>query len=121
MLLLTGRLDRQSRVRQRNIDFNTELAAVCALPLYTPCLFDGNAVFKTQFTTTDVCTRDFSITLAGQKKLASVTWSAGYWGPWLAGSARGTGIERHNQAGTSPRELVRTVLTCRRRVTQCLG
>jgi len=70
-------VDRRTRVRQRNIDFNTELAQGCAL--YIHCRFDGNAVFNTAFTTSDVSTRDyFHPSLAGQAKLASVTWAAGY-------------------------------------------
>jgi lysophospholipase L1-like esterase len=70
-------VERRQRVRQRNIDFNTELAQGCAL--YVHCRFDGNAVFNTAFTTSDVSTRDyFHPSLAGQTKLASVTWAAGY-------------------------------------------
>lgn len=71
--------DRRARVRQRNQDFNTQLASVCAA--YTQCRFDGNAVFNTAFTTADVSTRDyFHPSLAGQAKIASVSWSVGYWG-----------------------------------------
>ncbi len=70
-------VDRRQRVRQRNIDFNTQLAQGCAL--YVHCRFDGNAVFNTAFTTNDVSTRDyFHPSLAGQTKLASVTWAAGF-------------------------------------------
>lgn len=72
--------DRRLRVRQRNIDFNTQLGLVCAS--YTQCRFDGNAVFKTAFTANDVSTRDyFHPSVAGQAKLASVTWAVSYWGP----------------------------------------
>ena len=53
------------------------LAQGCAL--YVHCRFDGNAVFNTAFTTSDVSTRDyFHPSLAGQTKLALVTWNAGY-------------------------------------------
>jgi hypothetical protein len=70
-------LDRRARVRQREIDFNTQLAQVCAQ--YVHCRFDGNTVFNTAFTASDVSTRDyFHPSLAGQTKLASVSWSAGF-------------------------------------------
>jgi len=71
---------RRDRVLQREVDFNTALATICAT--YTQCRFDGNAVFNTAFTATDISTRDyFHPSLSGQKKLAAVSWSAGYWGP----------------------------------------
>ena len=73
-------VDRRALVRQRNIDFNTELGTVCAA--YANCLFDGNAVFNTKFTSTDVSTRDyFHPSISGQRRLACVTWGAGYWAP----------------------------------------
>ena len=66
---------RRARVRQRNIDYNTQLAQVCAL--YVMCRFDNNAVFNTPFTRSDVTTRDyFHPSVAGQAKLAAVTWAA---------------------------------------------
>jgi lysophospholipase L1-like esterase len=68
---------RRARVRQRNIDYNTQLAAGCAA--YVTCRFDGNAVFNTAFARSDVSTRDyFHPSIAGQTKLAAVTWAAGY-------------------------------------------
>jgi lysophospholipase L1-like esterase len=71
---------RRARVLQREVDFNSALASVCAA--YVQCRFDGDAVFDMQFVATDVSTRDyFHPSLAGQKKLAAVSWSAGYWGP----------------------------------------
>ena len=73
-------VDRRARVLQRDVDFNTALAQVCAL--YTQCRFDGNAVFNTTFTAADITTRDyFHPSVSGQAKPASVSWSAGYWGP----------------------------------------
>jgi len=73
-------VDRRARVLQRDIDFNAALQQVCAL--YVQCRFDNNAVFNTAFVASDITTRDyFHPTIAGQAKLASVTWSAGYWGP----------------------------------------
>ena len=66
---------RRNRVRQRNIDYNLQLAQVCAL--YVMCRFDDNAVFNTTFVRSDVTTRDyFHPSVAGQAKLASVTWAA---------------------------------------------
>ena len=65
---------RRARVRQRNIDYNTQLAQVCAA--YTQCRFDANAVFNTPFVRSDVTTRDyFHPSVNGQTKLAAVTWA----------------------------------------------
>lgn len=66
---------RRERVRQRNIDFNTQLQQVCAQ--YPQCRFDNDAVFNTVFTTSDVSNRDyFHPSVTGQAKLASVAWQA---------------------------------------------
>ena len=68
---------RRARVRQRNVDYNTQLAEVCAA--FVTCRFDGNAVFNTAFARSDVTTRDyFHPSLAGQAKLAAASWAAGY-------------------------------------------
>jgi hypothetical protein len=68
---------RRNRVRQRNIAYNTQLAQVCAI--YVHCRFDGNAIFNTAFVRSDVSTRDyFHPSVAGQTKLAAVSWSAGF-------------------------------------------
>lgn len=73
-------VDRRARVLQREIDFNSVLSTVCGA--YAQCRFDNGAVFGTAFKTSDISTRDyFHPSLAGQKKLAAVSWSAGYWGP----------------------------------------
>lgn len=73
-------VDRRARVLQREVDFNAALATVCAA--YTQCRFDGNAVFNLAFVASDISTRDyFHPSLSGQKKLAAVSWTAGYWGP----------------------------------------
>lgn len=70
----SGDVARRARVRQRNIDYNTVLAQVCAM--YTRCRFDNNAVFNTAFVRSDVTTRDyFHPSVNGQAKLAAVTWS----------------------------------------------
>ena len=71
---LPADVERRARVRQRNIDYNTQLAQVCAS--YTQCRFDNNAVFSTPFVRSDVTTRDyFHPSVNGQAKLAAVTWS----------------------------------------------
>lgn len=71
---LPGDVARRARVRQRNIDYNTQLAQVCAL--YAQCRTDSNAVFNTAFVRSDVSTRDyFHPSVNGQVKLAAVTWS----------------------------------------------
>ena len=67
---------RRAAVRQRNIDFNTQLAQVCAL--YPQCRFDNNAAFNTSFVAADVSGDYFHPSVAGQAKLASVSWAAGY-------------------------------------------
>ena len=67
--------DRRARVRQRNIDFNTQLQQVCGQ--YPQCHFDGNAVFDAKVVKRDVSTRDyFHPSLDGQAKLATVAWNA---------------------------------------------
>lgn len=82
-------VDRRARVQQRNKDFNVQLATICAAyATYLAagasgqCRYDGGTAFNTKFVPSDVSTRDyFHPSLAGQAKLASVSWSAGYWGP----------------------------------------
>ena len=72
-------VQRRAAVRQRNIDFNAQLAAVCAQ--FDRCLFDANAAFNTAFTTGDVRRLLPSIG-PGSGKLAAVSWAAGY--TWTA-------------------------------------
>jgi lysophospholipase L1-like esterase len=73
-------LDRRARVLQREVDFNAVLQSVCGQ--YSRCRFDGGAVFGTTFVASDITARDyFHPSVAGQAKLAAVTWAAGYWGP----------------------------------------
>ena len=74
-------VERRQQVRQRNIDFNTQLAEVCAA-FVARCRFDDNAIFNTQFTKSDVSGDYFHPSVAGQAKLAAVSWSAGY--AWTA-------------------------------------
>jgi len=71
-----GDVQRRQQVRQRNIDFNTQLEQACAA--YAGCHYDGGAVFNTQFAKSDVSGDYFHPSVAGQAKLAAVTWAAGY-------------------------------------------
>jgi hypothetical protein len=67
-------VQRRANVRQRNIDFNTQLAEVCAL--YPQCIFDNNGVFNSQFTPADVSDFDyFHPSLQGQINLAAGAWA----------------------------------------------
>ena len=69
--------DRRNRVRQRVIDFNTQLAEVCAA---TPhCRFDGNAAFNYPFVLSQVSGWDyFHPNESGQTVLADTTYRAGF-------------------------------------------
>jgi lysophospholipase L1-like esterase len=69
-------VDRRSRVRQRVIDFNTQLAGACAA--FGPaCAFDNNAVFGYPFALSQISGWDyFHPNTSGQAVLASVTYSA---------------------------------------------
>ncbi len=70
-------VQRRERVRQRVIDYNTQLADVCAV--YIHCRFDNNAVFNTAFVPSDVSTRDyFHPSIPGQAKIAGTTYTAGF-------------------------------------------
>jgi lysophospholipase L1-like esterase len=70
-------VDRRSRVRQRVIDYNVQLAQVCATSIH--CRFDGNVVFNTAFTPADVSTRDyFHPSISGQALIAANTYAAGF-------------------------------------------
>jgi PKD repeat protein len=73
-------VQRRAAVRQRNIDFNAALASACAQ--FVRCLFDGNAAFNTAFAAGDVSGDYFHPSVAGQAKLAAVSWAAGY--TWVA-------------------------------------
>jgi PKD repeat protein len=74
-------VERRQQVRQRNIDFNTQLAEACAAYV-DRCRYDNNAIFNTQFVRSDVSGDYFHPSTAGQAKLASVSWAAGY--AWTA-------------------------------------
>lgn len=68
---------RRATVAQRNVDFNTQLAEVCAA--YIHCRWDGNAAYNTAFTTSDASGDYFHPSISGQAKLAAVSWAASYW------------------------------------------
>ncbi|HEU4512280.1 MAG TPA: GDSL-type esterase/lipase family protein [Nocardioidaceae bacterium] len=71
-------VDRRARVRQRVVDYNTQLANVCAT--YTFCKYDGGAVFGYPFTLSQLSQWDyFHPNSAGQTVLATQTWKAGFW------------------------------------------
>ena len=69
---------RRDRVRQRVIDYNTQLAAACAA-YGANCKFDGNAVFNYQFQLSHLSGWDyFHPDTEGQNILADVSYRAGY-------------------------------------------
>jgi len=68
---------RRATVAQRNVDFNTQLAEVCAASAH--CRWDGNAAYNTVFTTSDAAGDYFHPSISGQAKLAAVSWRASYW------------------------------------------
>ncbi|TDB69792.1 GDSL-type esterase/lipase family protein, partial [Micromonospora sp. KC721] len=71
-------VDRRNRVRQRVVDYNTQLAQACAA--YGPnCDFDDNAVFRYPFALSQVSTWDyFHPNASGQAVLASVSYAEGF-------------------------------------------
>ncbi|MEP6696273.1 MAG: SGNH/GDSL hydrolase family protein [Pseudonocardiales bacterium] len=69
---------RRDRVRQRVVDFNTQLAQACTA-YGANCRFDGNAVFNYPFVASQISAWDyFHPNKAGQTVLSSVTYAAGY-------------------------------------------
>jgi lysophospholipase L1-like esterase len=69
--------DRQLVV-DRERAFNQILADVCAQ--YSRCRWDGGAVYRYQFTASQVSALDFfHPSLSGQAALARVTWAASWW------------------------------------------
>jgi lysophospholipase L1-like esterase len=70
--------DRRNRVRQRVIDFNTQLAQACTAYGAT-CKFDDNAIFNYQFVLSQVSGWDyFHPNASGQQVLADVSYRAGF-------------------------------------------
>ena len=71
-------VDRRARVRQRVVDFNSQLAQACA-GYGTNCLFDNNAVFNYPFALSQISTWDyFHPNTTGQQVLASTSYAAGF-------------------------------------------
>ena len=69
---------RRTRVRQRVVDFNTQLAQACAAS-GTNCTFDGNAIFNYPFVLSQVSGWDyFHPNTEGQRVLADVSYRAGF-------------------------------------------
>jgi lysophospholipase L1-like esterase len=69
---------RRQRVRQRVIDFNSQLAQACAA--FGPnCDFDRNAVFNYRFTLSQLSSWDyFHPNVNGQAALAQLSYTAGF-------------------------------------------
>lgn len=66
-------------VRRRNVAYNDVLERVCGE--HRACRHDEGAVFGTTFESGDVSSADFfHPSLAGQARLAEVSWEQGYWG-----------------------------------------
>jgi lysophospholipase L1-like esterase len=71
-------VDRRARVRQRVVDFNTQLADAC-VAYGANCDFDDNAVFSYPFQLSQISTWDyFHPNTSGQAVLASVSYAAGF-------------------------------------------
>lgn len=71
-------VDRRARVRQRVIDYNTQLAQACAA-YGSNCDFDDNAVFSYPFLLSQLSGWDyFHPNTAGQQVLANVSYAAGF-------------------------------------------
>lgn len=70
--------ERRNRVRQRVVDFNTQLEFACTA--YGPnCRFDGNVTFNYQFVLSQVSGWDyFHPNQSGQTTLASISYAAGF-------------------------------------------
>ncbi len=65
-------------VRDRNLAFNETLDKACAE--FVQCRFDDYAVYDHAYTRDYVSIDFFHPSLLGQRQLADITWSAGYWG-----------------------------------------
>jgi lysophospholipase L1-like esterase len=78
MLGATRTAAQRQRVVDREVAFNQVLAEVCAG--YARCRWDNWAVYRYQFSASQVSTLDFfHPSLSGQASLARVTWAASWW------------------------------------------
>jgi lysophospholipase L1-like esterase len=79
LLSLSATSTQRDAVRSRNVAFNAVLAQECAA--YANCRFDGNAVYNYPFSKSQVSKLDyFHPSLSGQATIASITWTASWWG-----------------------------------------
>jgi lysophospholipase L1-like esterase len=71
-------VDRRNRVRQRVVDYNSQLAQACAA-YGANCQFDNNTVFNYPFALNQLSGWDyFHPNATGQQVLANVTYAAGF-------------------------------------------
>lgn len=86
---------RRQRVRQRVIDYNTQLEEVCAA-YGENCRYDGGATFSYPFELDHLSGWDyFHPNTTGQNILAEETWSAGFtWAEAKKGGGNGKGNNR---------------------------
>jgi lysophospholipase L1-like esterase len=68
-------VDRRARVRQRNLDYNTQLAEVCAQFIH--CRY-SDALTAATFQLTDLAQDYYHPSIAGQAKLAAATYTQGF-------------------------------------------
>ena len=67
-------VERRARVRQRIVEYNTQLAEVCATFIH--CRFDGGAFFDGALSPSDISTIDyFHPSLGGQARLAAAAYA----------------------------------------------
>jgi len=70
-------VQRRQRARARLVEFNDQLAQVCAA--HANCRYDGGVMFNWQPTAADIITRDYLHPSAtGQARIAALTWAAGF-------------------------------------------
>ena len=78
MLAASNTETQRQQVKTREEAFNQILADVCAS--YARCRWDDGAVYRYQFSASQVSTLDFfHPSLSGQAALARVTWAASWW------------------------------------------
>ena len=78
MLSSTGTAAERAKALAREKAFNSALGTACKK--YSNCRWDNLAVFDFKFTASDVNSLDyFHPSVAGQKQLATITWSKSWW------------------------------------------